>query len=701
MSLNKTETLFEEKEKEEKDKNGRGRSREDFIGFVASFFLSFGYASFSAAEGISPFGVSFVCALPFDFCFSSLAGGAFGYLLTLQWQTAVKYWAALVLCCLIRLFIHKRTRLDGNTVIHAVLSLAVIALSSAVYCFFSGFTVRSVIFILCESVLAFCATALFARSIKIFSFTVSDSVFKLKDGVFAVISLCLLALSVSVYTVKGVSLGRIAVFSAVMLLGFFKGASAGSISGICTGAFLSLQPGFSHLFPVVALGGLASGVTADMGQTVSALSFCLTGTAAALLSGGGKEALITVAEAVIAFAVICVVPSEKMERLRSFITRKGFIKDRKAEKQVAKVLLSASRNLSQVCEIISAAGDRMKKSGGEEPSDVASAIKIAELQRALTDQFSGISEYLSGLAEDVTDRRIPDCGKGTALKTLLRDSGVLIDEVDCFEDKNGALTVELTLIDRAFDINWKKAAKIISLFTKRSFEKPELQVTQLRTVLTFSQKQPYRLQIGCAQKAADEGSVCGDTVSAAASVNGHGFAMISDGMGTGQGAAADSRLTAAVMKKLVCSGFTFDSGLKIVNSALIARNGEESIATVDAVEIDLMSGEAVFYKAGASCSFVRKGESIATLQKKSLPVGILRGVAFSKARFKAQAGDIIVLVSDGVAQKDEQWLCDALLSWGNSNMEELSMHILKLACLRQKGQADDMTVVAVRVERNG
>lgn len=698
MSLNKTETLFQQKKKEEAAQEKK-KSRKELAGLMLSFFVCFGYASFSAAENISPFGVSFLCALPFDFCFSSFLGGVFGYLLVLPWRSAVRYWCALAVCCAVRFFMHRRSGTGENTSVRSVLAAAVIALSSAAYYAFAGFTLRAVIFTVCESLLAFCATVLFIRSIKIFSLPVSESTFRLRDGAFGVISICLFALCISEYTVKGVALGRIAAYSAVMLLSFFRGPSAGSISGVCVGAFLSFQPGFSHLFSVTALGGLVSGVSAQAGRTASALGFCATGVTVALLSGADKEILITVAETVIAFAAVTLIPSERAEELRRIVDKSFFIKDRKLEKQVAAVLCSAAGNLSQVCEIINAAGDRIK-GGGTDYINIASDLKIAELQRALTDQFSGISEYLYGLAEDVAQRRIPDEAKGASLKALLREGGVPTDEIGYFEDKNGAVTVEITLVDRAFDINWKRAKRIIEDFTLKSFERPELQVTQLRTVLTFSQKQTYRLQIGCAQKAADEASVCGDTVSAASSANGHGFALISDGMGTGRGAAADSRLTATVMKKLVCSGFSFESAAKTVNSALIARNGEESIATIDAVEIDLVSGEAVFYKAGASCSFVRKGERIATLQKKSLPVGILRGVSLSKARFRAQAGDIVLLVSDGVVQREEQWLSDALLSWGNDDMDELSMHILKLAALRQKGHADDMTVVAVRVEKN-
>lgn len=700
MSSDKTETLFEEKKKNKAEEVEEGKSRKELAGLALSFFLSFGYASFSAVQGVSPFSVSFLCALPFDFCFSALAGGALGYLLSVQWQSALKYWAALLLCALIRLFTVRRTRLRQSALAGALLAFGALLLCSAVCCLLLREGLKGVLLGLSEAVLGFCTCMIFSGSIKVLSLTFSGNAFRLKEGAFAAVSLCLFALCISGYTVKGVSMGRIVAFSAVMLLSFFRGMSAGSISGMCAGAFLSLQPGFSHLFAAVSLGGLASGGAAQFGRTVSTLSFFVTASAVSLLSGVGDGSFITVAEAAVAFAVICTLPSDRVETIRSFVDRRVLLRDKRSEKQVSRVLLSAARNLSQVCELICATGQGIKAADDESVADIASAVKLDELQRSLTDQFSSISEYLSGLARDVADRRIPDISKASALKAQLLDNGVLTDEVEYFEDKNGAVTVELTLIDRAFDINWKKAAKTISRFTKRSFERPELQVTQLRTVLTFSQKQYYRLQIGCAQKAACEGSVCGDTVSAAASVNGHGFALISDGMGTGKGAAADSRLTAAVMKKLVCSGFSFDSAVKIVNSALIARSGEESAASIDALEIDLMNGEAVFYKAGASCSFVRKGESIATLQKKSLPVGILRGVTLSKARFKAQAGDIALLISDGVAQKQEQWLCEALLSWGNDNMEELSMHILKLACLRQTGHADDMTVVAVRVEKN-
>ena len=84
-----------------------------------------------------------------------------------------------------------------------------------------------------------------------------------------------------------------------------------------------------------------------------------------------------------------------------------------------------------------------------------------------------------------------------------------------------------------------------------------------------------------------------------------------------------------------------------------------------------------------------------------MPLGILRDVRFSKTRFSGEVGDIILLLSDGVTQNDCGWINDELLSWSTNNMEELSMHILKLAALRSDNQsADDMTVVAVKIEKN-
>ena len=63
-------------------------------------------------------------------------------------------------------------------------------------------------------------------------------------------------------------------------------------------------------------------------------------------------------------------------------------------------------------------------------------------------------------------------------------------------------------------------------------------------------------------------------------------------------------MTCNFVLKLLKAGFGFDAALKLINSALLVKAGDESLATLDIGCIDLYTGNAEFLKAGAACSFV-------------------------------------------------------------------------------------------------
>ena len=176
---------------------------------------------------------------------------------------------------------------------------------------------------------------------------------------------------------------------------------------------------------------------------------------------------------------------------------------------------------------------------------------------------------------------------------------------------------------------------------------------------------------------------------------------MSDGMGTGARAAVDSVLTSTLLEKLLESGFTFPGALRLVNCALLVKSSDESIATVDGLSVNVYTGQATFYKAGAAVSFLRRNNQVQVIELPSLPIGILRTVGVARHEETLQPGDIVLLVSDGVTAQDCGWLNDELLAWSTNNMDDLAAHIASLAKLRADDETrDDMTVVAVKILEN-
>ena len=81
-----------------------------------------------------------------------------------------------------------------------------------------------------------------------------------------------------------------------------------------------------------------------------------------------------------------------------------------------------------------------------------------------------------------------------------------------------------------------------------------------------------------------------------------------------------------------------------------------------------------------------------------IPVGITREIGAEQIKFKLEKDDVIVMVSDGIAQtlEDSAWLADIIIGEWDENLKNLSDKILDAAAERNK-RRDDMTVGLIRI----
>ena len=117
-----------------------------------------------------------------------------------------------------------------------------------------------------------------------------------------------------------------------------------------------------------------------------------------------------------------------------------------------------------------------------------------------------------------------------------------------------------------------------------------------------------RSNSGACQKNAGDNRISGDCYEYFADPRGFAHIILSDGMGSGGRAAVDSIMTCNFVLKLIKAGFGFDAALKFINSALLVKAGDESLATLDIGCIDLYTGTAEFLKAGGAASFLCRAD---------------------------------------------------------------------------------------------
>lgn len=328
----------------------------------------------------------------------------------------------------------------------------------------------------------------------------------------------------------------------------------------------------------------------------------------------------------------------------------------------------------------------------------AAELRAAQVRDAAEQHFKTTAGILEEMAGEFSLYQHFDDEAARRVQDILLDNGVVPVEVCCRLDRFGRMTVEAEIKkERQKRLNRAVFAREISSACGRTFAQPCITVNDDCCRIQMSQRPAFDVGRGFSQYSAKNGTFCGDSAAVFYDGLGRLIAVLSDGMGTGGRAAVDGAMTASMAENLLKAGIGFDSMLQTVNSALIAKSGDESLATLDVTCIDLFTGKAEFKKAGAACTVVRRGKHIEVIEASSVPVGIMPGVEFATYQRDLAENDVIVMISDGVAAAGTEWLADLVLNWDEEeNPNILAERITDEAQKRRSdGHEDDITAMVL------
>ncbi len=215
-------------------------------------------------------------------------------------------------------------------------------------------------------------------------------------------------------------------------------------------------------------------------------------------------------------------------------------------------------------------------------------------------------------------------------------------------------------------------------------------------------RQPLGYRIGSALRPKDGEQVCGDQLDTF-EVGGTLYLLLSDGMGSGEGAHREAAMTVRLLKQFLEAGIEPAPALKTLNAALALR-GEDGggFTTVDLLELQRCSGNAVLYKYGAAPSYLKRFGTVSRFTAASLPAGLQQGDRPpEQTRLSLPGGSYFVMVSDGIAdENNDEWLLNLLAGWNGGDATELTRLILSESRSR-KGLDDDCAVLVVQLPSPG
>ena len=214
--------------------------------------------------------------------------------------------------------------------------------------------------------------------------------------------------------------------------------------------------------------------------------------------------------------------------------------------------------------------------------------------------------------------------------------------------------------------------------------------------------EPLAVTVGFASRKKRGEAVSGDQGQYFKTDRGILYAILSDGLGTGESAADQSVLVVDVLKRFLECGISPTSALKMINSMMYLKNREQwGYATVDLLSINLFSGETGFYKFGAAPSYICTADTVEEITGSSMSAGMIVGKNISPdtCYTTIEPGDIIVLSSDGVSVSRPDLLIRYIRE-ERGNMKNLARRIL-VSGQEDDPFSDDMTVITIGVQSRG
>jgi stage II sporulation protein E len=324
--------------------------------------------------------------------------------------------------------------------------------------------------------------------------------------------------------------------------------------------------------------------------------------------------------------------------------------------------------------------------------------KLMEKRGAVYNQYADISAVLKSLAGELGNELTFEPELERKLKRYLTGLNVEANAA-VFREKGGRLRAEI------YGDNVQDLRKDRDYLDKLS----AVLGTRLCTVgrqrqdnrMLLLEAEPLAVSVGIAAIKKKGQEVSGDHGTYFKTEDGTLYILLSDGMGTGEEAAACSESAVRILERFLRAGVPPETSMRILNDLMLLKNETETVsASVVLMWVELFSGVTGLYKFGAAPSYVRRGDTVKRMASRSLSTGLgcVPGESPDYVKMRLEPDSFAVIVSDGVsAGEDDGWLRMQIAGYRGTSAKELAREILALATARS-GCEDDKTVLVIYVE---
>lgn len=330
--------------------------------------------------------------------------------------------------------------------------------------------------------------------------------------------------------------------------------------------------------------------------------------------------------------------------------------------------------------------------------------RMEENREAVSQQLLEMAHIMGDAAEHVWELRTDEKTE-LLLKKRLRSMGLQVHGVLVYEPENQKQEVYLTISTRRRQC---VAVKDVAMAVSQILNKPMMPARDSRSfvggekiTVLFLERTNFEVLYGVKKAVKNKERISGDNFSVYTRKEGQLLASLSDGMGSGITAFRESERVIDLLEQFLEAGFSKETAVRMINSALLIHSDAQSFSTIDMCSINLYSGVCEFLKVGASTTFIRRENQVETISSASLPAGVFHQLDLSGINRKLYDGDMVIMVTDGVLDalpvgQQEELMKEMILAMKEDSPQKMAERLLgQVLDYEKREPTDDMTILVL------
>ncbi|MBO6126424.1 MAG: SpoIIE family protein phosphatase [Clostridia bacterium] len=638
----------------------------------------------TAIMGNFPLGVSFVSAASGGLILlSAVIGTSVGYFSLINTSISIRYISTLVSICAIRWTFSSFKKFNKQPKYIIFLTFVPVFITGIAFNSVYGLNFNSITKCLLESVIA--SGMAYILNIGFKSLGNYNYKYKINsEYILPIFAILVITIPITNFSFYSINIINILIIILVLSSSYIFKLFGGSIAGIIRGIFYIICKPSNYIQIISSpITGMIAGSFSKLGRIFIVLSYIFSNLILHFQLSN-KILISEIIEEIIASIIFLIISNKinfKNFRLKNNINSENL---KSFAVQNISLMGNSFDNAKDTFEKVTNELDKKYK------SDSKTLVKF---------YLKSISQIYNSILKSINLNSKIDEDLSIKIKNMIKTEFKINSKISLVTNNLGKFLLQIEFDKFNVPKDLERLREEMHYVCQRAFMKPEIFYNQNNIIMKFCEKTKFRVIIQAKQHISIGETRCGDSYKNFYDGLGNFYVILSDGMGKGDMASISGNIVTHLTYNMLRSGVELEPTVFIINSILMEKSSDESLATLDILKVNLFTGKAVLLKLGAASSFIKSEKKILKIPSNLPPIGILPEVKIKKIPINFKDNDLIMMFSDGVTDTGEDWVSSTIND--ETNDMDLTDIIIKMAQkFRINNSDDDITAISIKFIQN-